>query len=171
MLGSLPSCWVHVSARRSLCSLLPSSNYSTTPHSKQLGIPCLLLEGTTTVQETCQRLTASQEASRPSSRQRPSDSIWKQPSLPRARNPDQEEQERGSEKAEETKRLFVRREALYGARTTSPAASPSGCYWQPGNHRFPVPDIIIIINTGYLSHSFISRNSQIFTSSILSALR
>lgn len=34
-----------------------------------------------------------------------------------------------------------------------PSVLPSGCHWQPGNHIFLVPDIIIIINiVEYLSH-------------------
>lgn len=41
-------------------------------------------------------------------------------------------------------------------------AFPSGCYWQPGNHIFLDPDIIIIINIGYLSHFWVSRSLKFF---------
>lgn len=54
---------------------------------------------------------------------------------------------------------------LFPAQPLTPAF-PSGCYWQPGNHIFLVPDIIIIINIGYLSHFLVSRNSKLFTSII-----
>lgn len=49
-------------------------------------------------------------------------------------------------------------------------ASLSGCYWQPGNHIFLVPDIIIIINIGYLSHSLVSKSLKLFLLIILSSL-
>lgn len=49
-------------------------------------------------------------------------------------------------------------------------ASLSGCYWQPGNHIFLVPDIIIIINIGYLSHSLVSKSLKLFLLVILPSL-
>lgn len=53
--------------------------------------------------------------------------------------------------------LKRRKETSFISQGTSahspPSALPSGCHWQPGNHIFLVPDIIIIINiVEYLSH-------------------
>lgn len=74
----------------------------------------------------------------------------------------------GSFEGEEEKNPLPFPENLFAQLSTP--ASLSGCYWQPGNHIFLVPDIIIIINIGYLSHSLVSKSLKLFLLIILSSL-
>jgi hypothetical protein len=89
-------------------------------------------------------------------------------SLPRARMPDHSSGN-GDLKEKKKKRAVFLFPGTLSTQLPTPAF-PSGCYWQPGNHIFLVPDIIIIINIGYLSHSLVSRNSKLFTFIILSSV-
>lgn len=76
--------------------------------------------------------------------------------------PDQGSRSGDFKKKKKERCSCFQRTSLHSTEQPLPPAFPSGCYWQPGNHIFLVPDIIIIINIGYLSHFWVSGNLKLF---------